>query len=366
MKVKDLGKKIKILCSQRYTWIWLFLCTLCIGAVEFGKSSVTDNASGTLYDTSFLIPVLELLSAVACCNEFFRPFLVPSAESENGVLVGKALTEYARYHAFPTRDYFGHILKTWLPFHTVIVVEYFVFAFLERSNQKFIVAIAILVVPFVVGGMRLLLFEYELTHDVTLLRYGIGRGMVRILFWFLNIAIIIFTIILSELVGFSAISDHYAPADKGQMASVVFMEISDFFYVYLIFGVILSWMLIIFEGKKKHVIITVIDVVAVIGLGIISARDSTASYTKITGNEIVVVEDGQTYDYTFDDVDRCIIEEGNDDDDYEKKCTLELKDGRRVVFRDDYSCGSNEAWDDEYEDFFEYIDWLECAIEGNE
>ncbi|MBD5106133.1 MAG: hypothetical protein HDT41_04055 [Lachnospiraceae bacterium] len=362
MDIKNLDKKINKMYRYRYKWIFLLICVLFVGMI--GESSMSDIESATHYDTSVIEYIWGLIIAVVCCDEFFNTYLIPSAEIENGLFMSRDLTEYAKYHAFPTRDYFMNILKKYLPINTVIAVEYLVFAFFQKSNGKTVVAIIILAVPFVIWGVRLLIFEYKLTHNIALLRYQMVKSAVSFILYALEAGIIIFVNMFIALLTIALGTSFFAPADEGKIASISIMEQSDILGYFMLGGLVFSVMLTFFTTEKKYVFAVCICLVGVISLGIASVLDTTFSYIKITGNEIVVVDEGKKREYTFDDVDKCTIKKGNSDAEYEKKVTLELKNGKKIIFRDDYSFENNDAWSDRYNDFDEYVEWLEGEFAG--
>ncbi|MCR5835758.1 MAG: hypothetical protein K6G88_04570 [Lachnospiraceae bacterium] len=362
MKLKILMIKLKDLYTYKDRWILLFISALFIGMIS--ESSIAEGEAATHYDTSVIGYMWGLAVAIVCCNEFFSRWLVPSSELENGILESRNLTDYARYHAFPTRELFGSILKKYLPVNMVIAIVYLVFGIANKTYGKISVAVIMLGIPFVIWKIRLFIFEYELTHSVSRISYELVKAFINFVIWLFEIGVVIFSNILIQMFLFSIGTSLFAPADEGKIESVSIMKMSDGFAWFMLAGFALSLILFGFTRKKLSIFAVCMCTFGVICFGTAALMETTDSYTKITGNEVMVVESGKKTEYTFDDVAKFTVKNVEKDDEYTKKCVMEFKNGKKIVFRDDYSFENNDAWTNEYKDFDGYIEWIDRTVNG--
>jgi hypothetical protein len=360
MNIKELAKKIKKLNGFGCNWIVLFIFTFIMGFIRDASSAeiIVPEEVGM----NSIIPVIGVITVALGYNNYFNVYLNCKAEREKGIGIFVNLTDCFKYLAFPTREYFKYILKKILPVTVMLAIEYFAMAFIYKEYVRAIVAIVIIVLPFVVYRFRLFIFEYELTDCRAKIGYVTGKYFAEMILWIISASVILIVLFITSIIAVEGVSSLFAHADNGSVPSVRIYEPGDEYLLFLISGMVLFWVLSAMSSFKYKIVVVGIMLSVYVGLGTFSIVDEVNTYIKITGDKITVLEKGEKSEYNFEEIDKIDVKYGDEDDQYDNKIIFHMKDGKKVAIDDWKSYENNDAWAGEYKDLTEYIKGLETEL----
>ena len=358
MNIKNIEKNIKKLNLFRNRWIGLYV--FLILSAFFLNNNLSRSEGITNYDTDVdgLVggPLWIIGLAVLSCLAFYERYLQPKITYDlDGVQFDNKFYKVMKYHAFPVREYMKDILKKYIPINAIAAAEYLIIGIAKKDITNAMEGIVILIVPFLVWQAEVHWFEYNITHRTNGNLYEVLIPLCDIFKMFLYAVAYVFNIMIWAILIFAMSETIFVSADEGNAFSAVIRENNGMvFGFFMLMQFVFSIMLLTLGADKLKV--KLIQLVVVLGLGGFLIVDGSINYTKITGEKIVIVEDNKKTEYTFDDIEKCMIKKIDAD---VNECTIKLKDGNKIVFGDEYSMEYNDALEKEFKNVSDYVKWIE-------
>lgn len=344
MGIESFAEKIKVYGSGK-SWI-LLLVSYFITVLASGDNS-------QMHWDCVYAPLIGML----CCYAFYENYLRIPRQDADITMGFDHIVKYTVYHGFSTKAYFSYIMKKFLPIQTAMAVWALLAGIIEKNQGQMLLAAVVFLLPFLVWQIKKEACLYAITHRSRRI-HAIFVGAGGLILEIASLYIVEVTFCLGIFLVYALVQSWLIPQDD-RLISICFCGgAMGAFYVVGVF-----WPLtLFFDGKfiRKYHIKKIVTFAMALLFALSLWRD-VANHTIIEGERILVSRNFSQREYRFDEIRK--IEAGLDEKEANLEICLTCVDGEKICFSMSGTIGMTDAWQERYDNEYEYFQDLVLALE---